>query len=200
MSVLDGQTSVAVCVVGVPGVGKSTLLARYAEAHPGEARHVVGSSIVKAVIAPDSVRDLDGYPLTRQEAVRAEAIDRLRRVRDEVPGFLLVDGHITLRSRANGQLQRVFTTADETFYDAIVLLTSTPELVLSQRARDTRSREPESHDAIQEHLRAERAGAEEVCKRASLPLLLIEAEGLENRMQSMAQFLRGLRHAEGSVP
>lgn len=199
MSVLRHRRSLAVCVVGVPGVGKSTLLALYAETYPSDARHIVGSSIVKAIIAPDSVRDLDGYPLARQDAVRAEAIERLRLIRDEARSCLLVDGHITLRNRGSGRLERVFTSADEAFYDAIVLLTSKPETVLSQRAKDTRTREAESPDSIQEHLLAERVGAVEVTERTTLPFLLIEAEDREARMQAMSRFLRDLHRAGGSA-
>ena len=199
MTALKHQRPVAVCVVGVPGVGKSTLLADHVSSHPGGARHVVGSSVVKAIIAPDSVRDMDGYPVAKQSAVRAEAVRRLRMLRDEGDGPLLVDGHITLRNRVSGELELVFTPADETFYDGLVLLTSDPASVSTQREGDVRVRATERADVILAHLAAERAGAVEVARRSGIPLLVIEAQGLAERRVALAEFLMTLCPRERSV-
>lgn len=181
-------THCAVCVVGVPGVGKSTLLAKYAGAHPQHARHVVGSSIVKQVIAPATVRDLDGFSPSEQEAVRAECIRRLTSFRDAFDGLLFVDGHVTLRNRASGRLETVFTPADESFYGAIVLVDADVERVHGQRAADARVRETEVVDGTLAHIETERALARDAARRMGVPFASVDGVTLDERVTQLQRF------------
>lgn len=186
----------ALCVVGVPGVGKSRLLEQYASTRLDSARHVVGSSIVKRIIAPDTVRDLDAYSAERQEAVRTQAIRELEGRRAEFSGVLLVDGHVTLRNRVSRTIEVVFTRADERFYDAIVLLDGDPAHVFAQRMRDERVREPEGIESIALHVDVERELARQVARRMSVPFLEINVSDLDAREAQLHSIVEGLRMRE----
>jgi|GEM_PF-6724555 len=181
----------AVGVFGVTGVGKSTLLDAHVERVPTD-RHVGGSSVIKSIIAPHSVRDLDGWPPERQEEVRRESIRRLRAMRRDVPGRLLVAGHFSLRNRSTGELEPILTDEDHGFFDALVHLDSTAVVVLGQTSKDSRRRHAQSLEAIEEHLVYERTLAQATASLMGVPLLRISAPTIEARLRYLAAWLRKL--------
>ncbi|MCA9546377.1 MAG: AAA family ATPase [Myxococcales bacterium] len=181
----------ALCLVGVPGVGKSTLLHAVTQDTPHE--HVVGSSVVKAVLAPKTVADLDRMPPAAQAKVRHAAIARLAERRARCAGVLLVDGHCVLRDRHTGRLRVVFTEADRRFYDALVHLDGAAARVAAQIAGDpTRARHGVSATELEAHLLAERNAAAAQAERMGVPFLRIEAEGRGARQAALLAFLEGL--------
>lgn len=184
--------TVAVGVFGVTGVGKSTLLDRHVEACPWD-RHVGGSSVIKALIAPASVRDFDRWPQVEQTSIRRRAIVELRRMRDRTEGALLVAGHFSLRNRASGILEPVLTDEDHDFFDALVLLDGEPHRVLEQTAGDSRPRHGQALEAVREHLAFERALAASTVARMKVPMLTITAPSIAERLRDLAEFLGGLR-------
>ena len=188
------MSGLAVAVFGVNGVGKSTLLAGHVASHPDDV-HVVGSSVVKAVIAPASVRDLDEWPEDRRDAVRREAIERLCHIRDAAEGALLVCGHYSLRNRVDGELTDIRTEGDLGFYDAYVLLDATSDQVFAQVSADSRPRPWQTRGAISEHLEYERRLAHETVATTGRPLCVIAAPDHGRRLDEMATFLRRLKEA-----
>ena len=111
----------AVCVGGISGVGKTTLLQQHVAGEPRD-QQVTGSSVIRQIIAPDGFEALDRWPPARREQVREESIARLVAMRAACPGRLLIDGHFTLRNRGTGALESVFTPGDRGFYQALVLV------------------------------------------------------------------------------
>ena len=132
---------VAICVGGIPGAGKTTLLRAHVEREM-RVTQVTGSSIVKTIIAPSSVHDLDGWAPERRRAVREQSIHELRRIQEKCAGRLLVDGHFTLRNRTTGVLEPIFTPEDKAFFKALVLIHPQPKSVLGQRWRTVDRRQP----------------------------------------------------------
>lgn len=182
------RTRAAICLGGVPGVGKTELL----RAHVGKEtrdRQITGSSIVKSLIAPFSVRDLDAWTSVRRDAVRARSIDVLRELRMQCPGRLLVDGHFTLRNRSSGQVQPIFTREDRSFFQALVLVDAAPDSVLAQRAADVRGRDVESFDAVAEHIELERQEGRRLANAMGVPLLELDTADLQLRLRRLADFL-----------
>lgn len=185
----------AVGVFGIAGVGKSTLL----DAHVARVladRHVGGSSIIKAIIAPHSVRDLDAWSAERQDRVRRESIDRLRVMRRDTPGRLLVAGHFSLRNRSTGRLEPILTEDDHGFFDALVHLDSTAAAVQRQTILDPRQRHSQTLEEIEEHLVYERALAGATASLMGVPLLRIAARSIPARLRELAT---GLDYLSGAA-
>lgn len=184
--------SLAVGVFGVTGVGKSTLLDRHVGEFPFD-RHIGGSSVIKALIAPASVQDFDRWPEAEQTLIRRQAIAELRSIRDRTVGTLLVAGHFSLRNRASGDLEAVLTDEDHDFFDALVLLDGEPEAVLAQTAGDSRPRHGQAFAAVQEHLAFERALAGKTAQHMGVPMLSITEPSIAARLRELERFLAGLR-------
>ena len=184
-----GSEGFSVCVSGVPGVGKTMLLQTHVTQRESRDRQITGSSVVKGIIAPASVRDLDTWPEEKRDEVREESIRRLRDQRRDTSGRLLVDGHFTLRNRATGVIEPIFTPGDRSFFDALALIEAPIEQVLAWRQGDTRDRGAETPEQILAHLAAERAEGERLAKEMRVPYLLVTDTSLTDRLDSLAEFL-----------
>lgn len=179
----------AVGVFGVSGIGKSTMLDAHVAACPVD-RHIGGSAVVKAIIAPHSVRDLDTWPEARRTAVRQESIRRLRTELGRTQRCLLVAGHFTLRSRATGQIESILTQKDHEFFDALVHVDGDADSVIAQVRADSRERHGQTVDLVREHLRVERVVAEETALLMGVPLLSIGGGSVAERCDALESFLR----------
>lgn len=180
----------AVCVCGVPGVGKTTLISAHVGGdRAGPDRQLSGSSVIREVIAPHSVRDFDGWPVEARTTVRHEAIRRLQALRDALPRALLVDGHFTLRNARSGAIEPVFTAEDRRFYDALVHIDATAEAIYCWRAADPRDRGATTLELLEEELLAERNAAAEIASEMRVPLLTIETAEPISRLTQLRKFL-----------
>lgn len=180
--------NLAICVAGVPGVGKTKTLSMLVGRRPN-AEHLTGSSVLRCVIAPATTQEFDQWPAQRRDHARGLAIERLCQLRAACAGLLLVDGHFSLRERGTGRLHRVFTRADIDFYDALVLLDAPTEQILDWRGGDSRARTPESPGEIEAHRQFERAQALELADAMSVPFVIIEELTLDDRIAAMNSFL-----------
>lgn len=178
----------SICVGGVPGSGKTTLLRAHV-ARENRDMQVTGSSIVKAIIAPSSVHDLDGWSLDRRQAVREQSITELRKIRMRSAGRLLVDGHFTLRNRTTGLIESIFTPEDKAFFQALVLIHPSPESVVAQRRQDGRVRCTESIDDIAAHIDAELFAGRQLARDMGVPFLELIESALPQRLDAIAEFL-----------
>lgn len=186
-----GARKISICVGGVSGVGKTTLLREHTRLYTQDMQ-VTGSAIVKAIIAPSTVHELDGWALERRQAVRERSIHELRKLLYQSDGRLLVDGHFTLRNRTTSLLEPIFTPEDKSFFQALVLITPDPEIVIVQRQNDQRDRTPESVDAIAEHMEFELCEGRRLAKEMDVPLLELVEPDLPSRLNSLAEFLDGV--------
>ncbi len=188
---------VAICVGGVPGAGKTTLLRAHVAREMRDTQ-VTGSSIVKAIIAPSSVHDLDGWTSERRQAVREQSILELRRIKEKCSGRLLVDGHFTLRNRTTGELEPIFTPEDKKFFQALVLIHPQPRSVVTQRENDGRACSAESIDDISAHIELELLEGRRLARDMGVPLLELVESGLPERLQAIAEFLDSVAPLDAS--
>lgn len=178
----------SLCVAGIPGVGKSRLIAEYIAAKPND-QHVPGSGVVKGLIAPATVEDFDRWPEAKRTEIREAAIQKLRDMRAACPGRLLVDGHFILRNRVTSELEPVFTPGDRAFYDALVLIEAPAEQISRWREADSRRRRPESVEEIRIHQDAERMEAERIAQKMGVQLTIIDDPELTVRARALGRFL-----------
>lgn len=183
-----GLRKKAICVGGVSGVGKTTLLREHTRLFTQDMQ-VTGSAIVKAIITPSTVHELDGWALERRQAVRERSIHELRKLLNQCDGRLLVDGHFTLRNRTTRLLEAIFTPEDKSFFQALVLITPYPGLVLAQRQSDERYRAQESVDDIAAHMDFELCEGRRLAQEMGVPLLELAEPDLPSRLSSLAEFL-----------
>jgi adenylate kinase len=181
----------AVCVGGVPGVGKTTLLRAHEQKIPDD-RQLTGSSVIREIIAPHGFDALDSWPLHRREEVRVESIRRLDGLRAACHGRLLVDGHFTLRNRSTGILEPVFTEQDQAFFDALVLVNCTAEVVLRWRGADGRGRPDETPQLVAEHLEAEQREGKRLARSMGVPVLVIEQIDQLERLREFGRWIDGV--------
>lgn len=180
--------SVAICVAGIPGAGKTTLLRTHVELESRDMQ-VTGSSIVKTIIAPASVHELDGWSPELRQTVREQSIFKLRQLQQQCSGRMLVDGHFTLRNRVTGVLEPIFTPEDKTFFQALVLIHPRAESVLNQRKSDGRARRVESAGDVAAHIEFELQEGRQLARDMKVPLLELVEWELPQRLQALAEFL-----------
>jgi adenylate kinase len=178
----------SICVCGVPGVGKSTLLRKHVESHPLD-EHIVGSSVVKKIIAPATVQEFDTWSQADRTRVREQAIQQLSELRHGCSGRLLVDGHFTLRNRSTAELETVFTEGDISFYNALVLLEASAEEILGWRDTDERKRPQDTLATLSTHLEQEREAARKISAMMGVRLVCIDTPNLERRCELLSSFL-----------
>jgi len=178
----------AICVAGVSGAGKTTVLRAHLDSEIRDTQ-ITGSSVVKAIIAPATVQELDAWPVEKRDAVRAQSIQWLRGQQAQCNGRLLVDGHFTLRNRISGEIEPIFTAEDRAFFQALVLIHPSPESVLSQRACSTRNRGSESIDAIAAHIEYERKEGRRLAQLMGVQLRELHETDVPGRLRSLVEFL-----------
>lgn len=182
----------ALCFVGIPGVGKTTLARDHVSRNPND-QHIVGSSVVKSIIAPATVEDFDRWTEAERTAVRGKAIDRLFEIKKECPGRLLLDGHFVLRNRDSGVLEIVFTEADRKFYDALVLCEVPVETIQEWREADAgRIRPWNSLDELREHQEMEKEVGHRIAAEMGVPILCLNTIHREERLRLFEEFIEGV--------
>ncbi|MCY1037063.1 ATP-binding protein [Corallococcus sp. BB11-1] len=148
-----------ICLVGVRGVGKTTLIRSILPALP-QVDYVVGSAILRELAGADFAR-FDSLPPDVKQHYREEAI-RWMETRQEGTGRdILCDGHTTLLNPATAQVEQVFTELDCHFFRELILLEGPPEVIL-QRRRDDLTKRRNLDGSL---LHAELAGEREACLR-----------------------------------
>ncbi|MCP4871990.1 MAG: AAA family ATPase [Proteobacteria bacterium] len=146
-----------ICLVGVRGVGKTTLVRSVLPELEG-VEHIVGSAVLRELAGAEFDR-FDHLAPARKQAYREEAILWMERHQEATQRHVLCDGHTSLLDESTGRVGVVFTESDCRFFRELVLLEAPLVEVLSRRRADpskSRSLDPEV-------VRAEMAGESESC-------------------------------------
>lgn len=152
------MTSIAVprriCLVGVRGVGKTTLIRSILDRIPG-VDYVLGSAVLRELAGAEFAR-FDSLPEPVKQEYRERAIEWMIDRQRRTGLHLLCDGHTTLLSQL-GEVEQVFTERDCRFFRELILLEAEPEVVLSHRRADQSKRRSLDLAIIAAELTGERA-------------------------------------------
>jgi len=143
-----------ICLVGVRGVGKTTLLRQVLPDFPAH-EHIVGSQVLRLLAGPEFSR-FDHLPDEVKESYRHQAIRWMEDHQAESSRHVLCDGHTTLVGQG-GEVEQVFTERDCRFFRELILLEAPAEVVYRRRQADLKPRAPRTVEQIQEELDGERA-------------------------------------------
>ncbi|MCA9720170.1 MAG: AAA family ATPase [Myxococcales bacterium] len=148
-----------ICLVGVRGVGKSTLVRSLVESMH-DVDYVVGSAVLRELAGPEFAR-FDHLTPARKQRYREDAIRWMEDRQRATQMHILCDGHTALLDESTGRVTPVFTDLDCRFFRELILLEAPVELVLSRRASDPRKRRNLDPHVIASELQGER----ETCAR-----------------------------------
>lgn len=151
-----------ICLVGVRGVGKSTLVRAVAPELP-TVDHVVGSAVLRELAGPDFAR-FDHLPPHVKHDYRVSAIEWMVRRQSERRRHILCDGHTSLLDESSGLVGPVFTEADCRFFRELVLMDATVDIVLERRQGDPSRRRSQDPSVVAEELAGERTTSERIAR------------------------------------
>lgn len=160
-----------ICLVGVRGVGKSTLVRSVIDDLP-HIDYIVGSSVLRELAGADFAR-FDQLPESVKHAYRVAAIAWMERRQQTCGRHILCDGHTALLNEATGQVGEVFTAADRAFFKELILMEAPAAVVLERRRADQTKRRSFVPEIIEQELRAERESCARVAKEEGMALHLM---------------------------
>jgi adenylate kinase len=152
-----------ICLVGVRGVGKTTLL-RSVIADLPDVDYIVGSAVLRELAGPDFAR-FDHLPMAVKEGYRHEAISWMERRQATTGKHILCDGHTALLDESTGIVGCVFTERDCRFFRELILVEAPAEVVLARRQGDLSKRRSLNIEVIEKELSAERESSRLVAER-----------------------------------
>ena len=168
-------------LVGVSGVGKTTLLRALAPRLTAY-RCLTGSMLLRELCGEEFPR-FDHMHEAHKRELREAAIRRMEQMQLESGLHLLCDGHATLRSRASGMIEPVFTTEDCRFFRELILIQAPASLVSARRQSDPKRQRPSAEVLVHEEIEAEAAECQRLadCHGMRLHLLNATDPALEER-------------------
>lgn len=168
-----------ICLVGVRGVGKTTLVRAVL---PGVAgfEHIVGSAVLRELAGEEFDR-FDHLAPERKQAFREEAIRWMEHRQEQTGLHILCDGHTSLLDESTGEVGEVFTHSDCLFFRELVLLEVPAAKVLAQRAADPRKHRSLDPAVIAAELEGERTSCRRIADRWGMRLHVLPQEAIAAR-------------------
>lgn len=143
-----------ICLVGVRGVGKTTLIRAVIGDLPG-VDYIVGSAVLRELAGADFAR-FDHLPADVKQRYREDAIIWMEQRQRREGKHILCDGHTSLLDESTGTVGPVFTDRDCAFFQELILLEAPLDVVLERRRRDSSKRRCLVPDLVAAELTGER--------------------------------------------
>ncbi len=142
-----------VVVVGIPGVGKTTVVEKLVSGYPGATLVNFGSVMLKTGISLKWIRSRDEIrklPVEKQKRLQKVAASKIARMRGKL---VAVDTHLFIRTEEGFWPGLPFDVVRALKPTHLVLVEATPEEIVSRRASDsTRYRDSVSKESLAEEL------------------------------------------------
>ena len=157
-----------ICLVGVRGVGKTTLVKSVLPELEGY-EHVVGSAVLRQLAGEDFAH-FDHLAPARKQAYREEAIVWMKRHQDASQRHILCDGHTSLLDESTGQVGVVFTDDDCRFFRELILLEVPLDAVLARRRGDSSKHRSLNPEVVRAELQGEAESCAQIADRWGMRL------------------------------
>ncbi len=168
-----------IIVIGVPGVGKTTVInsaLEYCKENKIEVKYINYGDLMfeeakKIVNNRDEIRKL---PIEKQKLLQLNAANRIVEITKEKN--VLLDTHMFIRTE-NGYMSGIpIWVAEKLMPDSIVLIEASPEEISKRRKKDSsiRIREEDTPEKINEHQLMGRAGAASLAILTGCTILILE--------------------------
>lgn len=177
-----------ICLVGVRGVGKTTLIRSIVDELP-HVDYIIGSSLLRQFAGDDFAR-FDHLPHEVKHAYRERVIEWMVERQAREGRHILCDGHTALLDESTGEVGPVFTERDCRFYDELMLLDAPMEVILDRRLRDTTKRRSTDPKIIAEELSAERSTCRQIAERWGMRLHVLPPNVGSQARDRMLELLR----------
>ena len=143
-----------ICLIGVRGVGKSTLAKKIISELP-HIDYIVGSSVLRT-LAGDDFEHFDALPESVKHNYRVRAIEWMEQRQHLQGKTILCDGHTSLYNEKTSKVERVFTESDCRFFNELILLEAPLNVVLERRLGNPEKKRHLDPQIIQAEIKGER--------------------------------------------
>jgi len=180
-------------VVGIPGVGKSTVVDKFIVQFPGARLVTFGSVMLKEAKSKKWVKDRDQMrklPVGKQKKLQKAAATAISRMREKV---VVVDTHLFIRTNEGFWPGLPFEVVRALQPTHLVLVEASPEEVAKRRSADaTRTRDSITPGALSQELQLARSFLTVASTLTGAPMLIVtNAEGKADEAASVvAEMLR----------
>ena len=192
---MEGPRKLRVVVVGIPGVGKTTVVDRAAES-VGAKVVTFGTVMFEEARRLRWVKERDGMrkmPVERQRRLQRLAASKISRARDPI---LFVDTHLFIRTPEGFWPGLPYEVVREMKPTHLALIEATPEEILERRATDpSRARDSLTLEALASELALGRSFLSAASALTGAPMLILanRAGMAEETAKELAEALPG-RH------
>lgn len=166
--------SLRVVVVGVPGVGKTTVVDKVVSSLPGAKLVTFGTVMFEEARARGWAKDRDQMrrmPVEKQKRLQKLAASRIARMKDRM---VLVDTHLFIRTNEGLWPGLPFEVARAMKPTHLILVEALPEEILKRRSADpTRSRDVVTRDDIVGELELGRSFLSVSATLTGAPMLIV---------------------------
>jgi adenylate kinase len=166
-------------VVGIPGVGKSTVVDRFVTGYPGARVVTFGTVMFEEAKAKKWVKDRDQMrklPVEKQKRLQKAAATAIARMRERV---VVVDTHLFIRTNEGFWPGLPFEVVRAMKPTHLILVEASPEDVAKRRSSDpTRARDAITTGALAQELQLARGFLTVASTLTGAPMLMVtNAEG-----------------------
>lgn len=151
-----------ICLVGVRGVGKTTLIRQVVGEHP-QVDYIVGSAVLRE-LAGEAFEQFDHLEPAVKRQFRERAIEWMESRQTCTEKHILCDGHTSLLDESTGRVGPVFTEHDCQFFRELILLEATAASVLEHRRRDSSKRRSLDPAVISAEIDGERSTSRRIAE------------------------------------
>ena len=176
-----------ICLVGVRGVGKSTLIRSVIDSLP-KYEYIIGSAVLRELAGPDFAH-FDHLPPDTKQRYREDAIDWMITRQKLVNRHILCDGHTSLLDESTGKVGPVFTNMDCNFFRELILLEASAQTIFERRSKDSSKQRSLDTSIIAAELSGERNTGREIADQWGMRLHILPDGKTSNVRKSLLEVL-----------